>query len=115
MSRGDDAEPVGSGRRGPRPIGQGLERYLAALGAPPPRVTTDVAGRWVDIVGARLARVTDPGSLRDGVLVVTTSEPAVADHLSWREAEVVHRANEVLGAEVVRSLRIRVVGRGDEP
>ncbi len=30
-------------------------------------------------------------------------------------AEVVRRANEVLGAEVVHSLRIRVVGGGDEP
>jgi hypothetical protein len=87
-----------------------LERYLSSLGAPPPRVTVDVATRWVDIVGAELARVTEPGSLRDGVLVVTTTEPAVAEHLRWSEQAVVERANRVLGAEVIRGLRTRVVG-----
>lgn len=96
-------------RDGPRPIGQGVERFLAGLGAPPPEVTRDVATGWVDIVGAELARVTSPGSLRDGVLVVTTTEPAVADHLKWSERKVVERANQVLGSEAVRSLRTRVV------
>ena len=96
-------------REDPRPIGQGVERFLAALGAPPPKVTHDVVTRWVDIVGAELARVTTPGSLRDGILVVTTTEPAVADHLKWSEQKVVERANQVLGTEAVRSLRTRVV------
>jgi len=72
-------------------------------------VTTDVSTRWVDIVGAELARVTSPGSLRNGVLVVTTTEPAVADHLKWSEQAVVERANQVLGTEAVRGLRTRVV------
>jgi hypothetical protein len=93
----------------PRPIGQGVERFLAALGAPPPKVTTDIATCWVDIVGAQLARVTTPGSLRDGVLVVTTTEPAVADHLNWSERTVVDRANQILGTEAIRALRTRVV------
>jgi predicted nucleic acid-binding Zn ribbon protein len=93
----------------PRPIGQGVERFLAGLGAPPPKVTIDVTARWVDIVGPQLARVTTPGSLRDGVLVVTTTEPAVVDHLKWSERTVVARANEVLGTEAIRALRARVV------
>jgi hypothetical protein len=85
-----------------------VERFLHALGAPPPKVTVDVATRWVDIVGAELARVTSPGSLRDGVLVVITTEPAVADHLKWSEQTVVDRVNQVVGAEVIRALRVRV-------
>ena len=100
---------MSGGSGDPKPIGQGVERFLAALGAPPPKVTTDVSTRWVDIVGAELARVTTPGSLRNGVLIVTTTEPAVADHLKWSERSVVERANQVLGTEAVRALRTRVV------
>lgn len=100
---------------GPRPLGHGVERFLRSLGAPPTKVTAHVADRWVDIVGAELARVTTPGSLRDGVLVVTTTEPAVADHLRWSERTVVARANAVLGTDAVRALRTRVVGEAEPP
>ena len=93
----------------PKPIGEGVERILASLGAPPPKVTTGVADRWVDIVGTELATVTAPGSLRDGTLVVTTTEPAVADHLKWSEQTVIDRANEVLETTAVTALRVRVM------
>ena len=72
-------------------------------------MTVDVAARWVDIVGSQLARVTSPGSLKDGILVVTTTEPAVADHLKWSERSVVAQANKVLGTDAVRAVRARVV------
>jgi predicted nucleic acid-binding Zn ribbon protein len=97
----------------PRPIGDGVDRVLSSLGAPSSEVTIDVAARWVDIVGPQLARVTQPGSLRDGVLVVTTSEPAVADHLKWSERTVVAQANKVLGTTVVKAVRARVIAAGD--
>jgi predicted nucleic acid-binding Zn ribbon protein len=100
-------------RSAPRPIGDGVDRVLSSLGAPSSEVTIHVSARWVDIVGPQLARVTRPGSLRDGVLVVTTSEPAVADHLKWSERAVVAQANKVLGTAVVSSIRARVIAADD--
>jgi hypothetical protein len=100
---------VTADRDDPRPIAQGVDRLLSSLGAPPTRVTVDVAERWVDIVGPELARVTSPGSLKDGILVVTTTEPAVADHLKWSQRSVVAQANEVLGTDAIRAVQARVV------
>lgn len=64
---------------------------------------------WEGIVGAQLARETAPARLDDGVLVVAASSPAWAAQVRFLTQEIRRRANDALGAEEIRSVRV-VVG-----
>ncbi|MGH2675027.1 MAG: DUF721 domain-containing protein [Actinomycetota bacterium] len=69
---------------------------------------------WERVVGSALALETAPWSLRGGVLVVAASTPAWAAQVRFLAADLRLRANEELGRERVRSVRVMVrpeVGR----
>lgn len=63
---------------------------------------------WESIVGERLAAETAPAGLERGVLVVTASNGAWAAQVTFLAEEVCRRANEELGSEAVKQVRVRV-------
>ena len=67
-----------------------------------------LATSWGDVVGESLARVTAPRSLEDGVLVVGAESSAWAAQLSFLADEIGRKANEALGEEHVRTVRVVV-------
>lgn len=69
-----------------------------------------LARAWEDVVGPRLARETAPASLDGGGLVVSVSSGAWGAQVRFLTREIRSRANEVLGTEEVRVVRV-VVGR----
>jgi predicted nucleic acid-binding Zn ribbon protein len=77
-----------------------------------------LARSWGDVVGPRLARETAPFSLEQGGLVVSVSTAAWGAQVRFLAHEIRRRANEILGGEEVRTVRIAVGrtqrrGRGD--
>jgi predicted nucleic acid-binding Zn ribbon protein len=77
-----------------------------------------LARSWADVVGSRLAQETAPFSLEQGGLVVSVSTAAWGAQVRFLAHEIRRRANEVLGGEEVRTVRIAVGrterrGRGD--
>jgi predicted nucleic acid-binding Zn ribbon protein len=77
-----------------------------------------LARSWGDVVGSRLAQETAPFSLEQGGLVVSVSTAAWGAQVRFLAHEIRRRANEVLGGEEVRTVRIAVGrterrGRGD--
>ncbi|MGH2654124.1 MAG: DUF721 domain-containing protein [Actinomycetota bacterium] len=63
---------------------------------------------WERVVGPALARETAPVSLSGGDLVVGASGPAWAAQARFLTAEIRRRANEELGEDAIRSVRIVV-------
>ncbi len=111
-------EKGGGGRRGraarsgePAGIGAVLDELLASPRWRPGTKLAELAGRWDEVVGDRLARECRPVSLADGTLLVEVSTAAWAVQLRFLEGEIRGRANETIGAGAVRALRV-VVDRG---
>jgi predicted nucleic acid-binding Zn ribbon protein len=92
----------------PEEVGAVLREVLAQ-----PRMRPGVSlGRlvraWEDVVGPDLVRETRPVALEEGGLVVAVSTAAWAVQVRFLAEEVRRRANEMLGAEMVRSVRVTV-------
>lgn len=61
---------------------------------------------WAGIVGERVAAHAEPTSLRSGVLRIRVSSPAWATEISYFAPEIVRRANEAAGNEIVREIKV---------
>jgi predicted nucleic acid-binding Zn ribbon protein len=96
--RGGDPAPVGE-------VLQGLmaERMLAqgvAVGR--------LAARWNDVVGERLAQETSPARLEAGTLTVTAASGAWGVQVQFLAEDLRRRANEALGEDLVKRVRVLV-------
>jgi predicted nucleic acid-binding Zn ribbon protein len=101
--------PTGDGHDGePARVGRGLDRLMKHLGGPSAQTVEGVFARWPEIVGEQVATHTRPLSLRDGALVVAVDDPAWATELRFLEAEILARVRDVLAAEDVERLEVRV-------
>ncbi|MGM0556231.1 MAG: DUF721 domain-containing protein [Myxococcota bacterium] len=50
---------------------------------------------WATLVGRDLARLTEPGTYSDGVLVIKVTSPEWKRELSYRRGTIIKRVNEV--------------------
>jgi len=62
---------------------------------------------WSEIAGEELARHVEPVRLAGGVLVVRAESPAWATQISYLAAQLLQRANEVLGEGQVRTVTVQ--------
>ena len=67
-----------------------------------------VAGAFRTIIGPEPARLCDEVELKSGVLLVTTSSPALAHQLRLDAEIVVTRLNNLNLGRKVRTLRVRI-------
>lgn len=63
--------------------------------------------RWQEIVGDKIARQSQPESLRDGVLQVRVENPAWLHHLRFLERDLCHKLNKQLPSLEIKELRFR--------
>lgn len=85
-------------------IQQLMQRKEFKVGAPLGKLMSG----WERIVGERLAAETIPTGLEHGTLSVAASTGAWATQVKFLAEEVRRRANEELGSEVVRRVRVTV-------
>jgi len=67
-----------------------------------------VAAEFRAMIGPEPARLCDDVELKAGVLIITTSSPALAHQLRLDAETVVKRLNELDLGRHVRSLRVRI-------
>lgn len=67
-----------------------------------------LARSWEEVVGPRLAKETAPVSLEGGALVVSASSAAWGAQVRFLAQDLAGKANETLGADEVRSVRVVV-------
>lgn len=101
-------EPLPDERRTPRPVGMSVDRLRRTLGLARADTFAQVEESWNQLVGHRLAPHARPRSLRDGVLLVVASDPAVAEHLRWSASDLTQAVNAVCGGNEVTRVEVRV-------
>ena len=69
---------------------------------------------WPALAGERIAKRTHAVSFRDGVMTIEVEGSAWMHELGFLRRELVRRANEHVGAKVVRDVRF-VPARGGSP
>lgn len=108
MSRLSDAQNPDRGPRGPEP--EGLGALLAVIsgrrGWQARLAGARIHQHWEEIAGEQLARHVEPVRLAGGVLVVRAVSPAWATQVSFLATELMARANVVLGAGEVTTVRV---------
>jgi predicted nucleic acid-binding Zn ribbon protein len=92
----------------PRPLRDSLAEVSADLGLPEPDALAFLIQEWGSLVGPDIAPHCRLTSLRDGVLRVTVDTAPRGTQLRYLEGELVERAASLVGADVVRELRVRV-------
>ena len=92
----------------PRPLRDSLAEVSADLGLPEPDALAFLIQEWESLVGPEVAPHCRLTSLRDGVLRVTVDTAPRATQLRYLEGDLVERAASLVGADVVRELRVRV-------
>ncbi|MGZ8652189.1 MAG: DUF721 domain-containing protein [Actinomycetota bacterium] len=96
--RTGDAVPLGE-------IVEGLMREEAfARGIP----IAELASRWPQIVGDRLAAETAPASLERGLLTVSATNGPWGAQARFLHEQIRLKANEALGADVIQTVRVIV-------
>jgi len=85
-----------------------LAEVSADLGLPEPDALAFLIQEWQSLVGPDVAPHCRLTSLRDGVLRVTVDTAPRCTQLRYLEGELVERAASLVGADVVRELRVRV-------
>jgi predicted nucleic acid-binding Zn ribbon protein len=95
----------------PVPLGEVLDHLMAdrtfARGMP----VAKLAAGWSAVVGERLASETAPASFEDGVLTVSATSGPWGAQARFLHEQIRRRADEALGGDVVRSVRIVVRNR----
>jgi len=98
---------------GVRPVSDALGVIGRELGLAHPSLLARLHAVWPDLVGPALAVHAEPRGLRDGVLTVAVDAAGWATQLRYLEAELLRRAEEVLGEPVANA--VRVTQSGPEP
>lgn len=74
----------------------------------------ELAVRWHELVGGRIAGRTSPGRLKDGQLVVYVNDSAWFNELTFLKEQLVEEINARLGERRVRGIRL-VAGKAGTP
>ncbi|HUE76821.1 MAG TPA: DUF721 domain-containing protein [Longimicrobiales bacterium] len=98
--------------RGPMKVAEALAGYLAKSGLGDRIEEASAVEEWEEKVGARIAAVTEPLHVNNGVLFVGVRSSAWLMELRMLEVDVRRRLNE--GREKGRIRRVRFVMAGDE-
>ena len=94
--------------RGPRRVGESLDRVTGALGVSSSSTLQIVFSRWAELVGEVLAAHATPASLGEGTLVVRVDDPAWATQLRWFQADLLTRLGAAIGPGEVTGIEVRV-------
>ena len=94
--------------REPMALGDAVAAVGAELGLPSPHALDALSGRWPELVGPALAAHARVRSLRAGVLTIAVDDAPWATELRYLHDQLRARFDEVMGADVVREVRVVV-------
>ncbi len=89
-------------------IADALARVQAELGLPASDALRALTDAWETVVGADVAAHARLDAVRDETISIAVDSTLWATQLRYLEADIVERANDLVGARVVQGIRIRV-------
>jgi predicted nucleic acid-binding Zn ribbon protein len=98
---------AGRSKGPPVPIGGALQETLRAQGLGFLLHENRLREHWDRILGAKAAPLAVLESLKDFTLSIKVTESVWRNELHYQRDEIRRKANEVLGGEIVREVRLR--------
>ena len=92
----------------PRRLSGSLDRISASLGGPTAGALATIFERWPTIVGASVAAHARPLTLRRGTLTIAADQSGWATQLTYLEADLKRRIDEVAGPGAVAHIKVVV-------
>ena len=92
----------------PRRLQDSLDRITRSLGGPGADALSTIFNRWEDIVGPAVAAASRPLSLHRGTLTIGVDQPGWATQLTYLEADLKRRIDDVAGPGTVARVRVTV-------
>ena len=92
----------------PRKLADSLDRISSALGGPTAGALATIFERWPAIVGPSIAAHARPLTLRRGTLTIAADQSGWATQLTYLEADLKRRINELAGPDQVAAIKVVV-------
>ena len=84
-----------------------LQETLQAHGLGHILLESRLRRQWTELMGERAARIAEMISLKDGVLCIQVTDAAWRHELHYQCDALRKRANNILGANTVKDIRLR--------
>jgi predicted nucleic acid-binding Zn ribbon protein len=88
-------------------VGDALNKMLKSLGLDKYAKQAEAAQVWPEVVGERIAEVTQVVTVENGVMRVSVRDSLWIQELSFLKNEIISRLNERLGDEIIKDIRLR--------
>ena len=96
-------------KRGPRPLGDALGALFASKGFARLRAAGELEYAWIEAAGESVAKQTQLGGVRHGVLSVTVAHPALLEELAaFRKSELLAALRAKVPGLSLQDIRFRV-------
>lgn len=93
-------------RKDVQPLGEILQQFLRQEGLETPLLQRRVVDAWEQVVGPVAARYTHEKFIKNQVLFVKISSPALRQNLSMMRTQLARRLNEAVGSSVISDVRV---------
>ena len=93
-------------KRDVKPLGDLLRQFIRNEGLETPLLQKRVVDAWDEVTGRTVAQYTAEKSIKNQVLFVKITNPALRQDLSMMRSQLVRRLNEEAGATVISDVRI---------
>lgn len=93
-------------RKDVQPLGEILQQFLRQEGLETPLLQRRVVDAWEQVVGPVAARYTREKFIKNQVLFVKISSPALRQNLSMMRTQLARRLNEAVGSSVISDVRV---------
>ena len=92
-------------RRQVQPLGDLLNKFLREGGLETPLLQKRLMDAWPEIAGRSVARYTTEKFIRNQVLFVKITNPALRADLSMMKSQLVKRLNAHVGSQIIADVR----------
>ncbi len=93
-------------RRDVKPLGDVLQKYIRDIGLETPLLQKRAVDAWDTVVGSVGRNYTTEKFIKNQVLFVKITNPALRQDLSMMRTELTRRINDLVGAQIISDVRV---------
>lgn len=93
-------------KRDVKPLGDVLQQFLRNEGLETPLLQKRIVEAWDEVVGEKITGYTADKFIKNQVLFVKITNPALRQDLSMMRSQLVSRLNRSVGTSVISDVRI---------
>ncbi|MFQ5769366.1 MAG: DUF721 domain-containing protein [bacterium] len=91
--------------KNPGTLGDSISQLLKSLGIEKKVKQHEVVSKWPEIVGKKVASVTNVEKVVDGILFIKVISSAWRNELIYMKKDILQRMNKTFGAGIIKDIR----------